>query len=36
MSEFDFITYVAQPFVLALMIVAPIVLFYEMIGSADE
>lgn len=35
MKEFDFITYVAQPFVLALMIVAPIVLFYEMFGGEE-
>ena len=35
MNEFDFITYIAQPFVLALMIVAPIVLFYEMLGGEE-
>lgn len=35
MSEFYFITYVVQPFVLALMIVAPIVLFYEMVGGEE-
>ena len=35
MSEFDFITYVAQPFVLSLMFVAPIVMFYEMLGGEE-
>ncbi len=33
MSEFDFITYVAQPFVLTMMLLSPIVLFYL---SKDE
>lgn len=33
MNEFDFISYVAQPFVLTLMLLSPITLFYL---SKDE
>lgn len=35
MSKFDFITYVAQPLVIALMILVPIVLFYLARGGEE-
>lgn len=35
MSEYDFITYIAQPFVVALMILVPTILFYLARGGEE-
>ena len=35
MSEYDFITYIAQPFVVVLMIISPIIFFYMMDRSEE-
>ena len=36
MNEYDVITYIAQPFIVFLMIISPIVFFYMLDRSAQE